>query len=113
MPNQELNIELRSEEVQDILGKIPPRIVRYGITWIFLIIIIVLVGSWFVKYSDVITGKAIITTTNPPIKIFCQKSGIIDSIYVKNGTYVKTGDVLLEINNTLKKKDIEDRKSVV
>ena len=52
MPNE--NTELRSEAVQNIIGYIPHWIIRWGITVIFLIVLVLLVGSWFFKYPDVI-----------------------------------------------------------
>ena len=37
------NIELRSEEVQDIMGQIPSWIVRYGITILFIVVFALIV----------------------------------------------------------------------
>ena len=38
------NIELRSEEVQEIMGHIPARIIRYGITIVFSVIFVALMS---------------------------------------------------------------------
>ena len=40
-------IELRSEEVQEVMGEIPPWILRWGITILFVIVMALLTGSWF------------------------------------------------------------------
>ncbi len=45
-------IELHSEEVQEVLGKVPSWIVRWGISLILAIIVILLVGSYFVEYPN-------------------------------------------------------------
>jgi len=52
------NIELRSEKVRNIIGKIPPRIVRIGISVLFLIVLIVLFGSYFFRYPETVQGEA-------------------------------------------------------
>ena len=41
-------IELRSEKVRHIIGEIPSRIVRYGITIITFVILGLLVGAYFI-----------------------------------------------------------------
>ncbi|MBC8620117.1 hypothetical protein H8788_20470, partial [Parabacteroides faecis] len=43
-------IELRSEEVQEVMGQIPAWIVRWGITLLFVVVLALLVGSYFFIY---------------------------------------------------------------
>ena len=50
--------ELRSEEVQEVLGWVPPWILRSGITVLFFIVIVLFLGSWFYKYPDIIENQA-------------------------------------------------------
>jgi hypothetical protein len=40
-------IELRSEEVQEVMGKIPPLILRWGITVLFFVVTALLLTSSF------------------------------------------------------------------
>ncbi|GET30783.1 hypothetical protein [Prolixibacter sp. SD074] len=54
------NIELRSEKVRNIIGKIPPRIVRIGISVLFVIVSVVLVGSYFFRYPETVQGEAVL-----------------------------------------------------
>jgi len=51
-------IELRSEKVRNIIGKIPPMIIRVGISVIFFIIIGLLAGSYFFKFDYIIETTA-------------------------------------------------------
>ena len=55
------DIELRSEEVQEVMGQVPAWIVRWGITLLFLVVVALLVGSCFFKYPDVITADMTLT----------------------------------------------------
>ena len=50
-------IELRSEKVRHIIGEIPSRIVRYGITIITIVILGLLVGAYFIPYPETISAK--------------------------------------------------------
>lgn len=54
---EEINkIEIRSEEYQEVLGASPNWLLRAGITIILLVIVILLIGSWFFKYPDVLNS---------------------------------------------------------
>ena len=59
------DIELRSEEVQEVMGQVPAWIVRWGITLLFLVVVALLVGSCFFKYPDVITADMTLTGQHP------------------------------------------------
>ena len=50
-------IELRSEKVRHIIGEIPSRIVRYGITIITIVILGLLTGAYFIPYPETISAK--------------------------------------------------------
>ena len=56
-------IELRSEKVRHIIGEIPSRIVRYGITVITIVILGLLVGAYFIPYPETISAKVQMTST--------------------------------------------------
>lgn len=100
------DIELRSESVQEVLSNPPAWIVRYGISIIFIIILFTLVGSWFVKYPDIITAKAIITSVNPPERLESRVNSRIAKIYVSNSEKVKKGDVLAILESTANYQDV-------
>ena len=61
------NIELRSEEVQDIMGKMPPSILRWGTTVIALVVMILLVGSYFFQYPEKLSGLILIEKNEAPV----------------------------------------------
>ena len=46
-----VDLSLRSEEVREILGRPPRRIVRWGITVIFVVVAGLFAGSCFIKCS--------------------------------------------------------------
>ena len=57
-------IELRSEKVRHIIGEIPSRIVRYGITVITFVILGLLIGAYFIPFPETISAKVQITNAH-------------------------------------------------
>ena len=100
------NIELRSEEFQEILGEIPSWILRWGITLAAIIIILIFVGSAFFKYPDIITAKMTLTGEIPAAGIVAKTSGKIQEIYVVDKQNVKKNDYLALIENSANIDDI-------
>ena len=99
-------IELRCDEVQDVMSEVPPWILRQGITTLFIIVIILLVGSWFFKYPDSITAEITVTSADPPASIIARSTGKIDEIFVQNNQEVKAGTLLGVIQNQSKTRDM-------
>jgi len=89
MPDELEHIELRTEEVQEILGTPPNWLVRWGITIIFLSVICLLAVSWWVQYPDIIQAPITITTQQPPVKVVAPLAGNINSLLVQDNEQVE------------------------
>lgn len=113
MPNKLEEIELRSEEVQEIISKIPNWMIRWGSSLFFCLILLVLGISWMVKYPDVLENEALITTQIPPQKEFAQITGKFDSIYVKESQLVVKNKVLAVLENSASTEDVYYLKSIL
>ena len=109
----EKEIELRSEEVQDILTRIPHWLIRFGSFVILMLLLIVFFVSWLVKYPDVITSPIIITTNIPPEKLIAKTSGKIETILIKDKQIVKENTPLAVIENSANYADVFLLKSIV
>ena len=105
--------ELRSEEVQDILTKVPHWMIRWGTVLIFAIILMLFFVSWFVKYPDVVTAEITITTNVPPEKIVAKAAGRIEAILVEDKAVVPKNTTLAIIENTANYKDVFLLKSII
>lgn len=105
--------ELRSEEVQDILTKVPHWMIRWGTVLIFAIILMLFFVSWFIKYPDVVNTEIVITTNIPPEKIVSKSSGRIEAILVKDKSIVEKNSTLAIIENTANYKDVFLLKKIV
>ncbi|OXA77977.1 Multidrug resistance efflux pump [Flavobacterium aquidurense] len=113
MAEDNTTFELRSEEVQEILTKVPHWMIRWGTVLIFTIIFMLFFVSWFIKYPDVVNTEIVITTNIPPEKIVSKSSGRIEAILVKNKALVSKNTTLAIIENTANYKDVFLLKSIV
>lgn len=93
------SIEIRSEEVQEIMGYIPHWIIRQGIMLFFAVIIVFMVGSYFFKYPDVILSSIVVTTETPPAAIVARTTGKIQELFVLNNQKVDAGASIAILEN--------------
>ncbi|HLV50388.1 MAG TPA: HlyD family efflux transporter periplasmic adaptor subunit [Flavobacterium sp.] len=106
-------IELRSEEVQDILTRVPHWMIRWGNVLILFIIVLIFLFSWLIKYPDIITTQITITTQIPPEKLVAKSSGKIEKIFVEDRSFVAENTPLAVIENPADYNDVFLLKSVV
>lgn len=107
------NIELRSEEVHEIMGQIPSWIVRYGTTMLFIVVIALIVVSYFFKYPDVIQAEMTLTSHHPVAQVVARTSGKISQLNVSDGERVKSGESLAVIQNPAVEKDVYYLKKIL
>lgn len=91
---------LYSEEVQDIMGQIPGRILRVGMMIIFGIMLLLLLGSYFFRYPEIVSCPIVLTTINPPLELYAKSEGKIERLCVKEHQAVHAGQLVAVIKNT-------------
>jgi len=101
-------IELRSTEVQEILSRPPKWIIRWGITIIFFVISVVIIGSWFFKYPDIIGAPVTLTTENPPAPVVAKTNGKIQNLFVSDNEKVTNGEILVVLENPGDYKSVQE-----
>lgn len=104
---QQLLYTTRSEEVQEIMGRMPSWIIRRGITLMAIIILVLFVGAYFFKYPDVIPAAVTISSGNPPVAIIARNNLPIDQLLVGNNEEVTAGQVLGVLNNPADYREVE------
>jgi HlyD family secretion protein len=105
------DIELRSEEVKEILGHIPHWIIRWGTLLVFFIIALIIMGSWWFKYPDMVNAGILVTTENPPSNAVARTNGKIMQLLVKDNEEVHPGQVMALIENPGQLDDIQKLKT--
>ncbi len=107
MAKEETKIpELRSAEMHDLLTSPPKVIVRWGTTAITAAIIILMVGSFIVKYPEIVTCKVTVTTSNPPVWVMAKSTGKIKAIYAKDGQMMAKDNIIAVLENTAETDDV-------
>lgn len=89
-----------SDEVQEIMGRIPGWVVRWGISVIFGIFVLLLGVTYFFRYPKVVTASIVLTTTNPPNDLIARSTGKVEHIFVENGRSVLPDELIAVLFNT-------------
>lgn len=105
MPNHDQIEEIsdirssQQEEIQEMMGNPPGWILYSGISIIFMVTIVALLLSWFIKYPDKMEATVIIRTEKAPTEIVTPLSGVLDSLFIKDGDNIKEGTFLALVKN--------------
>ncbi|KIC61953.1 HlyD family secretion protein [Chryseobacterium taiwanense] len=115
MPTKDVldNIELRSESVQDILTEPPHWMIRWGNTMFLIILIMILMMSYIIRYPEFVPAPIVVTSQNPPEKIEARNNSKIEKIFIRDHQKVKTGDVLMVLQSAGNYQDILNLKKIV
>ncbi len=100
-------VELRSEEVQEILGTPPNWLVQWGTVVVLVGFGLLLVVAWFVRYPDVVASdKLSITTANPPVEVVARTDGKVTLLLVSDSDSVAEKQPLAVLQNTASYTDV-------
>lgn len=103
---EEKDIELRCEEVQEILTRPPHALVRWGITAFFSVLALFFIGGCFSKYPDVVSAQITVTTEHPPVWIVARGSGKIKEVYGKDRERIEAGKIIAVLENPAETEDV-------
>lgn len=99
-------IELKSTEVQDVMGRMPSAVIRMGQGVIFIIFLVMCLVVLFLKYSNYTIIRSKISNVNFYNVIYAKTQGKIYSIHHKYGDFINRGDTLCVIEK-------DDRKQFI
>lgn len=89
------DLEIRSEEVQEILGTPPSWLVRFGTITAFVTIGVLIGVGLLVRYPDTIVAEIKVSSTDPPKKLIAEEGNYITHILINNEDTVQAGQTLL------------------
>ena len=99
--NDKINIELKSEVLNEVLSAPPSWLVRSGNTIFFLFIVLLIGLSCLISYPDELTGEVSINSIHPPIEFQNQMYGKLVDLQVIDHQWVQKGKVLAQFNNEI------------
>jgi hypothetical protein len=75
------NLYLRSPQVQEIIGEVPPWLIRWGLSAAFAVIILLFCLSWFIRYPKTATA----TVAIKPTATISTKDNLISGKFIAEG----------------------------
>lgn len=92
------SIDLRGQEFQEVLGEPPSWLLKWGITAILVVIIVLFLLGCLIKSPESITAPIRLETSNPPKEVIAAVIGTISPI-VSEKTQVEKGQVIAQIED--------------
>jgi len=89
-----------TEDIQEIITKVPSWIVRWGIAFFFGVLLIAVAISILVRYPDMVKAPVRLQSSGNVASITANAPGSIIRVFIKKGQEVKKGQALAEIQNT-------------
>lgn len=95
-----IEIELRSDEFQEIVQQSPRWMIRSGIYLVLGVVLLLLAGSYFFRYPDVIHANIVVLSENPPAYMAARTTARIDSLPVSDQQIVSENQIIAIFEST-------------
>jgi HlyD family secretion protein len=94
------DLQTKSIIVEDYVSATPNFIARWGSLILILILFCIGLGCWFIRYPDLVTGRAHLTSIDAPKEVISRKGGKLEKLFVENNKDVRQGELLGYIEST-------------
>lgn len=91
--------EKHTEEMQEIITKVPSWILRWGIMLFWGILLIAAGISVLVRYPDIVKANLKIISSNPSKTVIATTNGLLTKIFVRSGSEVSRGQKLAYVQS--------------
>lgn len=81
-------------EIEEIISKQPPFIVRWGTVYFFFLLVLVGIISWCIQYPDIVVASARLNSVNAPKAVITRTEGKLVKIVATENEPVQQGQVL-------------------
>lgn len=99
--NEKMAIDVKhSEDIQDIIAAVPSWLIRWGITLFFIVLVLIIVLSAFIRYPDIVKATLKIDSPNSPKPIVAKMSGKLVKLLVADNQFVTAGQPLAYLEST-------------
>jgi HlyD family secretion protein len=95
------------------MSKPPDRIVRSGTVVIFVLLLLLGLFLWLIRYPDVIPAPVEITTVNPPVTLVSKITGHIQQLKVSDNQSVLSGDLIGIMETTALIREIDSLRAIL
>lgn len=98
--SEKRKIEIKSDDVNEILSRAPGWTVRWGNTLILAIVSLFIIGSALFRYPDKLSAPITVTSENLPAQLMAKTTGRVQELFKSDGNVVSKGDVIAMIENS-------------
>jgi HlyD family secretion protein len=85
---------LRSDALNELLYRKTGFLTKWALPVFVIILGLIVAGSWFIHYPDIVISRATIIAANVPKEIVTREEGRLVKLFVTNGQPVTTGTVI-------------------
>ena len=93
-------VELRSEEMQELMARPPRWLLRWGILVVFLVLLLITAGAWLIHYPDLVRASFKLTASNAPKAVVTRTDGKIVRLLAREEQIVQAGEPLAYLEST-------------
>lgn len=90
----------RSEMMQEIVSDRPGFLVRWGNVFFLTLLTLLVIGTWFIKYPDVIYAKAKLTSINAPKPVIGLVNGKLSKLSITEDQTINKGQIIGYLEST-------------
>lgn len=96
---KKINKSERTEEVRDIIERMPNTFARNITYLVYFIVVLLLFFGYIVKYPDIVTGEVTISAEQSPLQIVALQAGRLKINNIKSQDMIQPGQLLAWIDN--------------
>lgn len=78
----------------------PTKLAQYGTLITFGVLLLIGIGTWFIKYPETVNVRAKLVGSNAPKPIVAKQNARITNLYFKNGDKVAKGEIIGSVETT-------------
>lgn len=98
--DRQVDLEIRSTEVQEIIGRPPHWLVRGGITAFLGVLALIFIAASVIKYPEVITAPLKLTAINAPVTLESEITGKLIKLCYDNNEQIEEGEIVAWLEST-------------
>ena len=87
--------------LDEILGSTPNWLLRSGIGVVCVLLVILLIGSMYFHYPDVIQAGVVVVSDNPPVNLHAASGGKIEQILKQERDVIDKGEIVAYVESPL------------
>ncbi len=91
---------MAQEPVEDLMGREPAWLVRFGVSLVFMIFALLVALTWWLQYPQTLEADITLSSERPPAEVAAKTDGVMIQLFVHDHDQVTAGVPLALLDNT-------------